>query len=207
MPTESREKRTARAEREALAAARSDPVFAIRCRIGAALFGGDWIGELSTEETDLIGKHGPKKQEVDGGKVVEVIEPLSEPLARKLDIALGRACRMMAQHHFVIEWLRKEGLEAFPISVEQAVFDRAVLFGRQLPTERKRGRKGTKERAAWARIEADLDAGRLTSEYLGRITGKNFEARYGLAREMARKLMNRALKRTGAMPRRIRGKK
>jgi hypothetical protein len=107
----------------------------------------------------------------------------------------------------VIDWLLEHSFEPFPESAERIVLDRATLDRERRPMERKRGVKGIIGSAALVRIEADIDAGRLTREHLEAITGKEFGARYGLKSEMARTLKNRALELAGRASRRIRGKR
>jgi hypothetical protein len=77
--------------------------------VGRALFEGDWIGQLSETDKALLEKHGPRDI-LASGDLMEIIDrcPTAD-IANRVDRALGRHHRMLAQWNTARRWLIENG--------------------------------------------------------------------------------------------------
>jgi hypothetical protein len=85
-------------------------VIEARARTVLALFGDDWIGELSKSELDLLsGPYGPQRKTLANRRSIKILSPCQPNLRAKLDTAIGRAERAYLQEATVIDVLHDNG--------------------------------------------------------------------------------------------------
>jgi hypothetical protein len=78
--------------------------------VGKALYGDDWIGELSSKELKLLtGPNGPQRKRLSNGRTINIIPRCPPSLRNKLDIAWGRGERAYLQLATAIDVLHDHG--------------------------------------------------------------------------------------------------
>src|SRR4051812_38329982 len=82
-----------------------------RAKVARAIFGDDWIEDLSPVEQRIIQAHMRPQLNARADGSFDVIEaPLDKKTARRLDVALGRRHRMVAQLHHAMNWMERHGI-------------------------------------------------------------------------------------------------
>jgi hypothetical protein len=80
--------------------------------VGKALYGDDWIGELSKKELDLLsGPYGPQRKRLSNGRAINIILRCPPHLRDKLDLAWGRAEHAYLQTATAIDVLHDHGFK------------------------------------------------------------------------------------------------
>jgi hypothetical protein len=128
-------------------------------KAGPALFGDDWIGDLTQKEIALIKAHGPQRGKGADGS----IETCPQKYRRALDRALGRELRSKAQCGTVFDWLQEHGfVTSTSRSCDAVALSRALERRRVMQTAtaagkgRGQGRRADKTPAAVDKILSAL---------------------------------------------------
>jgi hypothetical protein len=176
---------------------RSQPVVAAglrtyeqaRQQFGRALFKGDWIGDLSANERKAI-KLYVVQRFLPPGRRIEVVAPLDKNSARRLDLALGRRARMLAQFQYVMDWMDERGFDwrAKTVSAAQVTAALANVSTADPKVTLKTGPRDEKFRWALGMVEEDLSCGSLTKTTLTNMRLKEIETRYGVKKNVADKV-------------------
>jgi hypothetical protein len=81
-----------------------------RLLVAKALYGDDWIGELSNKELKLLtGPNGPQRKRLPNGRTINIIPRCPPNLRNKLDQAIGRGERANLQLAVAIDVLHDHG--------------------------------------------------------------------------------------------------
>jgi hypothetical protein len=167
-------------------------------KVGRALFPNDWVGGLSSMEIELIMQHGPKE---DG-----TIKPCSPKVASRLDRALGRQLRALAQWKTAEEVLtghadsRGGNPPEFTFGTcKRLVFN--VWLRRLQPVlasaRRKRGPPPDKKNRVAAKMLADIERGDTSLERLGETKLVALGLQYGVHKDTAQKALKELEDRLG----------
>jgi hypothetical protein len=157
----------------------------MRERVGLAIFGADWLGEVSDEDWTLIkGPNGIKQSDrytPDGICKFPAINPCPRALAPKLDRAIGRAARCEAQYSAVDTWMMNSSI-GVATSMDRKTFNAIMRneFG-PAPATAAPGQRGPKAKVLprlMSEIESDLTSGKLTIDELRNTVVKKLAPRY-----------------------------
>jgi hypothetical protein len=158
--------------------------------IGRAYFGSDWIGQLSPADTELLKKHGPQDTRL-SGDLMEMIQPLpTKDLADRVDRALGRYRRMIAQWNTAKRLLVLYGPPArFGVYDTDAVKKMLRRYFQKIePEDLKRPGRGPRA-VVFPRVlkamRAAVDDGEYTFEQLIKEPSKRLGHRFGCGKTFA----------------------
>jgi hypothetical protein len=100
-----------------------------RERIGKAIYGEDWIGDLRTAEIELLsGPYGIRKKTLLNGRPIDFIDVCPPDLRAQLDQALGRQLRAWAQLSSTVDWMDDHGLPVTQTMFPRSAVDTAVTW-------------------------------------------------------------------------------
>jgi hypothetical protein len=81
-----------------------------RLLVAKALYGDDWIGELSNKELKLLtGPNGPQRKRLPNGRTINIIPRCPPNVRDKLNQAIGRGERAVLQSATAIDVLHDHG--------------------------------------------------------------------------------------------------
>jgi hypothetical protein len=156
-----------------------------RARTGQALFGDDWIGELSKSDLKLLsGPYGPQRKNLANGRAISIVTVCPAKLRGKLERAIGRAERAYLQEATVIDLLHDHGFsdteKAFKAG-QLETFLSKIRGPRAEARKRTVGKPRDKIEAVKLRMASDI-RGALDIESL---KGKELADKYGVSRGTA----------------------
>jgi hypothetical protein len=163
--------------------------------VGRVLFRDDWIGELSKSDTKLLEEHGPKDI-LSTGDTIEIIArcPTAD-IAKRVDRALGRHYRMLAQWNTARRWLIEKGPPANFGTYDAGALKRALQRLEKIePSDLKRrgrGRKASVGPRVEAKIRDCIERGEHTLSSLYALEGKARASLLGCAPSTATKALDR----------------
>lgn len=100
-----------------------------RERIGKAIYGDDWIGNLRPDEIDLLsGPYGIRKKTLPNGRPIDFIDVCPPDVRSRLDLALGRQLRSWAQLSATVDWMDDHGISVRETSIGRSIVDNAVMW-------------------------------------------------------------------------------
>jgi hypothetical protein len=149
--------------------------------VGRALFGDDWIGQLSENDKALLEKYGPKEI-LTSGDPVEIIERcLTADTANRIDRALGRHYRMLAQWNTARRWLIENGPPANFGTYDVGALKQALRRLEKIrPEDLKRPGRGRRAGVLPRVVSEMLTAleGEYSTEQLFNLKTKQLESRF-----------------------------
>jgi hypothetical protein len=161
--------------------------------VGRKIFGNDWIDRISEADMKLLEEHGPKKIITNGAadSTREIINRCPSPdIANRVDRALGRHHRMLAQRNTAIDWLLNHGpratfgsYDASELTAALAKLDK-TMTGQELQPPR-RGRRPIKRDRVVNEMLAALDVGEFTPERFFDLKSKQLEERFKCGKTLA----------------------
>jgi hypothetical protein len=163
------------------------------------IFADDWIGALTDAEQVLLEKYGPTLKFREGVRpgtppVLIIDRCPTRAIASKLDRALGRRERLLAQRATAEEWLKTNGPPfEFGVCDPDALKAALAKLDPVVPvTTRGPGQPETVGPRVKREMRADLENG-LDHAKFAAMTGKELKAKYGCGETLARKMRREVL--------------
>ncbi len=171
-----------------------DPAEARRL-VGKAMYGDDYIGELSKKDLQLLsGPHGPRRKTLSNGRAINIISPCPAYLRKKLDVAIGRAERAFVQYTTAIDFLHDNGFRDVSEAYDCQRFTKFLeSIGRrqQEASTRPVGKPPDLIESVKQKMSSDIRGG-IDIESM---KGKALAAKYGVSRGTAVKARREVLER------------
>lgn len=168
----------------------------MRDRVGALIFGADWIGSLTDPEGDLLNEYPFIARDIrrtDGTTIsLPHVEPIPARLAPKIDRARGRLVRMDAQYVTVDTWLQAHGVFDYVGKVIDRKWFSALIRAennkqeKTAAPERRRGPKAQILPRVIADMERQITEGILTRADLADLPDKELATQFSASRNRVR---------------------
>jgi hypothetical protein len=153
--------------------------------VGKALYGDDWIGELSSKELKLLtGPNGPQRKRLSNGRTINIIPRCSPSLRNKLDLAWGRGERAYLQLATAIDVLHDHG---FIFGDKVFDLDRFKMFLSKIsrPNTELQKRSVGKPRVLIEGVVTRMASDMRVGIGIEALKGKELAVKYGVSRNTA----------------------
>jgi hypothetical protein len=159
----------------------------MRERVAKLIFGDDLIGELTEEQYELLRTHGPAPRAIvrSNGSTHTLDHARRCPagLGDKLDRAMGRWSRMVAQYVTAESWMQDHGLPVDPRRpADRKAFNAAVRAEAKTmthaPVKRRPGKKPEILTRLVVAMTEDISSGRVPLHEFEALTEKELEFKY-----------------------------
>jgi hypothetical protein len=157
----------------------------MRERVAKLIFGDDLIGELTEEQYELLRTHAPAPRAIVGSThALDHARRCPAGLGDKLDRAMGRWSRMVAQYVTAESWMQDHGLPVDPRRpADRKAFNAAVraeakAMDHPAATKRRPGKKPEIFTRLVAAMTEDISSERLSLNEFEALTEKELEFKY-----------------------------